>query len=223
VSLRVATNDCQKLPEEHEEVLHIFRQAVQEISHMHGVRSEDIWNMDQTMVRFDNPSTRTNNNAGDSQIRIVTMGVRKKGFTVALCASASGEKMPAYIIFKESSGGVPLRALASLSIPPNVVVEASTNGWMTNVQLEKWINGVWRLRGGRQRILLLDQYKPHHSVATTNMLSAVSTMVVGIPGGRMYIYNRRVHATCSTNGRFNQQTLQGKHSTAVGGMAAINN
>ena len=56
------------------------------------------------MVRFDMPSSRTNAKKGSKTVRIKTTKAEKKGFTVALAASASGEKLPAVVIFKERGG-----------------------------------------------------------------------------------------------------------------------
>ena len=39
----------------------------------------------------------------------------KKGFIVALCASAAGEKLPVYIIFKERGGKLGARVKAALT------------------------------------------------------------------------------------------------------------
>ena len=83
------------------------------------------------MCRFDMPPSRTNNKRGERTIRIKTTRAEKKGFTVALAATASGKKLPAMIIFKERGGSLGVRVWRSLRIPPNVRVRASTNGWMT--------------------------------------------------------------------------------------------
>ena len=44
-----------------------------------------------------------NNIRGASTVQIASSGVEKKGFTVALCMLAAGEKLTAYLIFKEDS------------------------------------------------------------------------------------------------------------------------
>ncbi|KAH7982041.1 hypothetical protein HPB52_002690 [Rhipicephalus sanguineus] len=77
-------------------------------------------NMDQTMVRIDNPANRTNNVVGESTIRIVNTGCARRGFTVCLAACATGHKLPAFIIFNEQSGKIPARASASVRIPGRV-------------------------------------------------------------------------------------------------------
>ena len=46
------------------------------------------------MVRFDMPRSKTNDVRGKKDIRIKTTKAVKKGFTVALAATATGEKLP---------------------------------------------------------------------------------------------------------------------------------
>ena len=47
------------------------------------------------------PFSCTNNKKGEKTIHIKTTCAEKKGFTVALTATASGVKLPAVIVFKE--------------------------------------------------------------------------------------------------------------------------
>jgi hypothetical protein len=179
----VATNISQSLPTNLEASLVAFRECVRLRRHDLGLDDQSIWNMDQTMVRFDTPSTRTNNRIGEAQIRVKTTGAHKKGFTVSLCASATGEKLPAYIIFKEASGRIPPRVRARLRVPDNVVAMGNVNGWMTAEQLETWISCVWANNTKGQRLLLLDQYRPHQTSNTRSKLAHYSTEMIGIPAG----------------------------------------
>ena len=61
----------------------------------------------------------TNEERGAKDVRIATSGGPKRGFTVALCAMASGYKKPAYIVLKEHNGNIPPRVFANLRIPRN--------------------------------------------------------------------------------------------------------
>ncbi len=70
------TNVSQKVPADYADQILEVRKAP---SH--------IYNMDQTMCRFDMPGNRTNSVRGGRTIRIKTT---RAGFTVALAASASG-------------------------------------------------------------------------------------------------------------------------------------
>ena len=50
------------------------------------------------MCRFDMPYSRTNSIRGVKTVRIKNTQAEKKGFTVALAASADGTKLPAVIV-----------------------------------------------------------------------------------------------------------------------------
>ena len=65
------------------------------------------------------PRGKTNIIRGQKNIRIKTTKAEKKGFTVALAATAAGEKLPAVIFFKEK-GGVLGDQVRALSIPDNI-------------------------------------------------------------------------------------------------------
>ncbi|KAH7937196.1 hypothetical protein HPB49_008606 [Dermacentor silvarum] len=125
----------------------------------YGYTLYNMANMDQTMVRIDNPANRTNNVIGESTIRIANTGCARRGFTVCLAACVTGQKLPAFIIFpKEQSGKIPARAFASLRIPVNVRLTATKNGWMTSEKMQEWLSRVWGPHvNDVRRLLVLDQ------------------------------------------------------------------
>ena len=90
------------------------------------------------------------------------MKAEKKGFTVALAATASGEKLPATILFKEKNGILGRRVNNKLSIPNNVCVRASANGWMTREEYHHWLTHVFKAKD-ECRLLVVNSYKPHVS------------------------------------------------------------
>ncbi|KAG0444480.1 hypothetical protein HPB47_013747, partial [Ixodes persulcatus] len=98
------------LPIDHAEAVSAFRRSVGMLRLQHDYSDHSIANManmDQTMVRMDEPATRTNNITGEASIRIANTGCSRRGFTVALCATAAGIKLPAFIILKEPTGRIP--------------------------------------------------------------------------------------------------------------------
>ena len=94
---------------DYRELLHSFRKSVIVTRKTKNIGPPDIVNMDQTMCRFDMPFSRTNNKKGEKTICIKTTRADKKGFTVALAATASGVKLPAVIVFKERGGSLGYR------------------------------------------------------------------------------------------------------------------
>ena len=109
VGMRAGTNSAQKVPSDYRELLHSFRKSVIVTRKTKNIGPPDIVNMDQTMCRFDMPFSRTNNKKGEKTICIKTTRADKKGFTVALAATASGVKLPAVIVFKERGGSLGYR------------------------------------------------------------------------------------------------------------------
>ena len=101
VGMRAGTNSAQKIPSDYCELLHNFRKSVMITSKTKNIGPSDIVNMDQTMCRFDMPFSHTNNKKGEKTVHIKTTRAEKKGFTVALAATASGVKLPAVIVFKK--------------------------------------------------------------------------------------------------------------------------
>ena len=183
VGVRAGTNNAQKIPADYADLLHSFRKSVITIRKAENIGPADIVNMDQTMCRFDMPPSHTNNKRGERTIRIKTTRAEKKGFTVALAATASGKKLPAVIVFKERGGSLGVRVRRSLRIPPNVRVRASTNGWMTAEEYQHWLVHVYG-KESQRRLLIVDSYKPHQTVDSIKKVKdSCNSDVIIIPGG----------------------------------------
>lgn len=80
---------------------------------------------------FDSVLNSTNEKMCAETVRILHMGGNKEGCTVALLATASEHKLPAFTIFKEREGVMPPKVFADLVIPHNVCISASLNEWTT--------------------------------------------------------------------------------------------
>ena len=104
VAIRRGTNVSQKLPEDYADQVHGHRQDILRKRVSKQYTPFNMINMDQTMCRFDMPSASTNDNINANTVRIAATGGSKKGFTVALTASASGAKSQAVIVLKEPTG-----------------------------------------------------------------------------------------------------------------------
>lgn len=89
VTIRTTTNDSQKAPADCDEAVTAFRSTIATLQARHDYTPFNIC-MDHTMVRMDNPATRTNNAAGENSIWIANTSCARRGFTVALAARASG-------------------------------------------------------------------------------------------------------------------------------------
>lgn len=184
VGLRRGTNDAQKVPADYKEKITAFHDSINSLRRRWDYTDFNIANMDQTMVRFDSVPNFTNELKGAKTVRISHTGGNKKGCTVALSATASGHKLPAFIIFKERNGVIPPKVAAELAVPPNVRVSASLNGWMTMEKMHEWIRRVWGPNcDDVRRVLILDSYRPHTAPATSARFEPLETDVVTVPGG----------------------------------------
>ena len=184
VAILRGTSEAQKIPEDYSEQIKSFVDVIRKKRMEHAYTMFNIGNMDQTMCRFDMAPSTTNNVKNQRSVRIATTGGSKRGFTVALCALASGHKRPAYICFKEAKGIIPPRVLASLRIPSNVIVTASTNGWMTGEKMAHWINRVWGPdEDDVRRLIVLDRARIHTMPSTVEEFTRRQTDVTFIPGG----------------------------------------
>jgi hypothetical protein len=171
IGIRRGTNESQKIPEDYADKVSEFTRECRRLRQIHDYTDYNIANMDQTMCRFDMAANTTNSVRGERDIRISTGGGSKKGFTVALCASADGTKKPAYVVLKEPGGRIPPRVFAALRIPRNIRLTNSQNGWMTGAKITDWIERVWgRSQDDTRRLLVLDQARIHTMQATKDTL-----------------------------------------------------
>ncbi|KAG0433911.1 hypothetical protein HPB47_019486 [Ixodes persulcatus] len=91
-------NKSQKTPEEFSEAASAFWSAANSLRQRNGYTLYNVANMDQTMVRVDNPAKGTNNVVGESTVRIANTGCARRCFTVSLAARATGHKLPAFML-----------------------------------------------------------------------------------------------------------------------------
>ena len=124
VGYRCFTITAQKVTKDYEEKLLQFRKAI-------------ITMQKQKAFHHHNKIDR-------KTIRGKTTKAEKKGFTVALAATASGVKLPSVIIFKEKNGVLGKQAKAKPTIPDNVRVQATTNGWMTRKEYHHWLTHTYK-------------------------------------------------------------------------------
>ena len=150
----------------------------------HGYSSVQIGNMDQTQCRFDMAPKATNHNRGATSIRISSSGGSKRGFTVALAALANGQKLPAYVVFREPTGRIPPRVFGELLIPANIRLTCTTNGWMTGDKMKDWTERVWRRnRDDVRRLLILDQAPIHRTAGTRDAITSTDIDLMYVAPG----------------------------------------
>lgn len=141
---------------------------------------DHIGNMDEVPVTFDMPSKFTMEQKGQSDEKIVTAGAEKSKFTVVLCITANGAKLPAYVIFKR-------KTLPKGNFPSNIVVSANEKACMNAVETLLWHDKIWMKRKyvmfNRKSLLMLDSAPGHRTDDVKNKLKQSGTLPAMIPGG----------------------------------------
>ena len=162
VGIRHSRNESQKLWEDYHDQWLAFRRFIIHLHKRDDYTLHNIANMDQTMVQFDCTPNLTDTIRGKRTMPIASAGAKKKGCTVALCAHADGSKLPVLIFLKERNGQLGPRVLHQLTIPANVCITATQNGWMTKDKVRKWFRKVWwQSEDGVRQLLILDRYRPY--------------------------------------------------------------
>ena len=124
ISLRTKTTLAQRLPHDLEENTIQFHRFVIALWQQYGHSLSRLFNMDETPMRFELPSSRTLEFSGSRTVPVKSCGAEKRSFTVTLAVAADGKKLPPSVIFK----GV--RTPRDLAVPDTVRVSFHKKGWM---------------------------------------------------------------------------------------------
>ena len=115
---------AQRLPHNLEEQTVKFHRFVIAAHQRHQYSLARIYNMDETPMRFELPSSRTLEFSGSRTVPVKSSGAKKRCFTVTLAVAADGKKLPPAVTFK----GV--RTPRDLVVPDMVWVSFHKKGWM---------------------------------------------------------------------------------------------
>ena len=138
VSFRAKTTLAQRLPDDMEEKVVQFHRFIISARQRVGYPLSRIFNMDETPMRFELPSSRSLEFTGSRTVPVKTCGAEKRSFTVALAVAADGTKFPPKVIFK----GV--RTPRDLVVPNSLCVSFHKKGWMDESGVKEWITSVCR-------------------------------------------------------------------------------
>lgn len=181
LSLRRRTTICQRLPAEYEERLVAFQRYVIKLRQEHNYLLGQIGNADQTPVYFDMPSRTTVTAKGAKDVRLLTTGNEHTRFTVMLCCTADGWKLPPYIVFRRKT--IPKGEV----FPAKVIIRANEKGFMNEEMVKEWFRMVWMRRPGAnlklQNMLVLDSFRGHICPGVKEAVREAGTDLVIIPGG----------------------------------------
>ena len=124
VSLRAKTTLAQRLPDDMEEKVVQFHRFVIVARQRVGYPMSRIFNMDETSMHFELPSSLSLEFTGSRTVSVKTCGAEKRSFTVVLAVAADGTKLSPKVVFK----GV--RAPRDLVVPNSLRVSFHKKGWM---------------------------------------------------------------------------------------------
>jgi hypothetical protein len=129
LSVRFSTTVGQKFPSDWEAKVAKFCLYLGE--NLFGVDSCHFGNMDEVPVSFDKPSSRTVNLKGTEDVSVATTGHEKSNFTVVLCITADGSKLPPMAIFKR-------KTVLKGCYSKDVIISANKKGWMNSEVMKFW-------------------------------------------------------------------------------------
>lgn len=124
ISLRTKTTLAQRLPNDLEEQTVKFHWFVIAARQRYGYPLSRIYNMDETPMRFELPSSRTLEFSGSRTVPVKSCGAEKRSFTVTLAVAPDGKKLQPSVTFK----GV--RTPRDLVVPDSLRVSFHKKGWM---------------------------------------------------------------------------------------------
>ncbi|CAI7908990.1 unnamed protein product [Closterium sp. NIES-54] len=184
---RVKTKMGQKLAADCKAKVESFWEFVREMRSLHDYSLDLILNADQTPLFLEMPTEHTLEMKGARTVHVRSAGYEKERVTVMLAVTASGLKLPPYVVFKR-------KTIPKVPIPADkrLVVRAQDKGWMDESLVQDWITQVMvpflkplRESTGRRReaLVVLDSYRSHLSevVGQTMRMFWLSRAV--IPGG----------------------------------------
>ncbi|KAG2794601.1 hypothetical protein PC129_g20803 [Phytophthora cactorum] len=119
--------------------------------------------MDQTAIFVDNPGKLTIDYRGTTSSDTIQGSSENTGrCSVFLCGSATGEKLPPFVVFAGVPGcrvadSVTASTFGSTAVEHTVQAKA----WCDHSIMKEWIEKIWRPNVNGCRMLLLDSLKVH--------------------------------------------------------------
>ena len=156
VSLRAKTTLSQRLSDNMEEKVVQFHRFVLVSRQRVGYPISRIFNMDETPMLFELPSSRSLEFTGSRTVPVKTCRAEKRSFTDVLAVAADGTKLSPKVVFK----GV--RTPRDLVVPNSLHVSFHKKGWMDESGVKEWIRECLpRTRNHEQSLLVWDSFRAH--------------------------------------------------------------
>jgi len=184
---RMGTHESQRHPEEVQEEVQDFMAEMRKM--VVGPHRDPcfIINMDQTPVYFSMNAKTTLDIVGRKTIHVRKSTNDTKRATVAVTITASGEILPAYVIFKgEPNGRIAKEEF--ITYPQQHFYACQKNAWMDEGVMLQWATSVLApyVKTAPDHIiplLVLDSYRCHMMASVIQAIQELGVEVAHIPGG----------------------------------------
>ena len=187
LSIREVTGNsghtAEQLPEEQKAQIEEFKANYTRLILENNISIQNVFNMDQTGVLYENPTSRTIDFSGVREVNVHTEGNQKKRITLLSLLNAEGELFPQMLIFK----GVRDQRVHNEVAQYDEWFQLHTvqeNSWTDAHVLIEWNVRIWshiaRAVDG-PKLLILDSYPLH--VDLNYLFSKYDTHVLYVPKG----------------------------------------
>ncbi|KAF4805296.1 pogo transposable element with KRAB domain-like protein [Turdus rufiventris] len=137
--------------------------------------------MDEGLLTFDMPLTRTVERTGTPIVPVRPTGNKKTSFTVVLGVSSDGQKLSPMVIFKR-------KTFPKDKFPDAIVVAVNQKGW-TDEEVKTWLTKIYARSGERffnlkvPGLLIFDSMCAHRMDSVKALADNMNSELAVIPGG----------------------------------------
>ena len=192
ISMRRATNTCQKEPEDKRSAVQCFHRNIrrkasegEQIGPLGQWTPRQVANMDQTPLPFSFCDGETYADTGEQSVwvRGGGSGLEKRQCTVQLTLFADGEpRVKPLIIFRGKGKRIPFTE--QVKYDRRVVVRFQSNAWCDEDIMRFWAKTCWKPSCSGPMHLVLDVHRAQKTEEIQDILEAeCSTSITYVPGG----------------------------------------
>jgi hypothetical protein len=155
-----------------------------------GVGEDDVFNVDQTNIKYSMESRNTYATTGTKTVAILGSESSNRCTVMLGCSLSGNYKLQPYLIFKGSSkttGRIYQEIKRRVGFPEDCQYGVQEKAWMNEDQMLEWIKLVWKpfavSRGSRLLYLILDECPTHLTSKVKRAFDDCRTEIDFIPGG----------------------------------------
>lgn len=170
----------EQLSEEQKTSIEEFKREYRRLIETHQIPPENVFNMDQTGIWYENPSSRTIDFRGSQEVSAQVNGDDKKRLTLFSLINAKGEIFPQLFVFKGTRDGRIHQELQEYN-DYYFRFTAQENAWTDRENLLEWIFTIWKplvspVQGAK--LLLIDAYPLHKEVLSKFMAHNIYVLLI---------------------------------------------